>query len=605
MAGDRRASARPSGTGRWTPSTCSAPTHDPHATAYVDDMVGADRAAGRRRRRLRDERRRVLRGRAGRRTTGCWPASRSTRCGPAPGSRRPTRSGRRSTSRCGRRPSRASRRGRHRGAPAGPDGTPSAWSCRSTCWARASTSTAAGRTCAFPHHENERAQAVADGKRVRRALDPQRLRRGRGREDVQVARQLHQPDGPGRPVRPAGPTGCWCCGRTTGRRSRSPTRCWCDAVAALDRLDSFARRVATDLPAVTAGAVPPTPRRSTVPGGHGRRPRTPAAMALLFDLVRRANAALDADDAGGGGPRAAAVLEITGALGLELRAEEDEVPAEVRELARRRDEARPRRTGRGRRPARRDRRPATRWRTRPRGGRSARRDSPRPRPVTSGRHGPARVRALTTSVFADHVADAAVAAGEHGDPQPERQDQVDRVDDEQDHADRTPGPSPAGSCRRRFTTRAPVTNLPPAGARRALQHDGVEQEVEQARAPGGEPGAHVEQDDLDVVGVAAGGIDAGPAARQRRRAVAGRRWCRRPPMRRRPPARPASRRSCRRCRRRSAATAPWSGPRGGTPSWILGGVRLRCHRQTVPCGIARRTSPGQGGPRWKPRPTTH
>ena len=64
------------------------PTHDPHATAYVEQMVDAHRPARRRRRRLRDERRRLLLSRAGRRTTGCSPASRSTRCGPAPGSRR-------------------------------------------------------------------------------------------------------------------------------------------------------------------------------------------------------------------------------------------------------------------------------------------------------------------------------------------------------------------------------------------------------------------------------------------------------------------------------------------------------------------------------------
>ena len=54
--------------------------------------------------------------------------------------------------------------GRHRGGRADPGGTPNAWSCRSICWARGSTCTAAGQDLKFPHHENERAQAVADGK---------------------------------------------------------------------------------------------------------------------------------------------------------------------------------------------------------------------------------------------------------------------------------------------------------------------------------------------------------------------------------------------------------------------------------------------------------
>ena len=69
-----------------------------------------------------------------------------------------------------------------------------------------------GQDLRFPHHENERAQAVADGKDVRPPLDAQRLGRGRGHQDVQVTRQLHDPARsagparrPGLPVaRPAG-----------------------------------------------------------------------------------------------------------------------------------------------------------------------------------------------------------------------------------------------------------------------------------------------------------------------------------------------------------------------------------------------------------------
>ena len=66
-----------------------------------------------------------------------------------------------------------------------------------------------GLDLAFPHHENERAQAVALGSGLRKALGAQRLRRGRRREDVQVARQLHvaRPTCSNAPM-PA-PTGSW------------------------------------------------------------------------------------------------------------------------------------------------------------------------------------------------------------------------------------------------------------------------------------------------------------------------------------------------------------------------------------------------------------
>jgi cysteinyl-tRNA synthetase len=68
--------------------------------------------------------------------------------------------------------------------------------------------------------------------------------------------------------------------------------------------------------------------------------QTPAATGVLFDLVRRANAALDGGDVAAAGPAAAAAFEIAGALGLELRAEVDTVPDEVVGWARERDEAR-------------------------------------------------------------------------------------------------------------------------------------------------------------------------------------------------------------------------------------------------------------------------
>jgi cysteinyl-tRNA synthetase len=99
--------------------------------------------------------------------------------------------------------------------------------------------------------------------------------------------------------------------------------------------------VAADLPAVADGSVPSDPaaldrfREAMDDDLH-----TQGAIALVFDLVREANAALDAKDPATAGPKAAAVVEVTGALGLELHGEEAEVPAEIVDLARQREEAR-------------------------------------------------------------------------------------------------------------------------------------------------------------------------------------------------------------------------------------------------------------------------
>ena len=55
---------------------------------------------------------------------------------------------------------------------------------------------------------------------------------------------------------------------------------------------------------------------------------TPAAMAVLFDTVRRANAALDAGDADAPGARRRGRARCAGAVGLELGRGGD-VPADV------------------------------------------------------------------------------------------------------------------------------------------------------------------------------------------------------------------------------------------------------------------------------------
>jgi cysteinyl-tRNA synthetase len=101
-----------------------------------------------------------------------------------------------------------------------------------------------------------------------------------------------------------------------------------DAEAALERLDRFAERFATSQgEAVDLAALDRF--RAVMDDDLG----TPAAMALVFDLVKRANADGDL-------PAAAAAFEITAALGLELRTTSGTVDEQGAELARMRDAAR-------------------------------------------------------------------------------------------------------------------------------------------------------------------------------------------------------------------------------------------------------------------------
>jgi cysteinyl-tRNA synthetase len=101
-----------------------------------------------------------------------------------------------------------------------------------------------------------------------------------------------------------------------------------DAEKALDRLDTFARTHAD-----ARGAEPDAAALDRFRELMDDDLKTPQSMALVFDLVNRANA--DGDRAA-----AAAAFEICGALGLELRTEVGEVPDDVLALARLRDEAR-------------------------------------------------------------------------------------------------------------------------------------------------------------------------------------------------------------------------------------------------------------------------
>ncbi|HKE72223.1 MAG TPA: cysteine--tRNA ligase [Acidimicrobiales bacterium] len=195
-----------------------------------------------------------------------------------------------------------------------------------------------GQDLAFPHHENERAQAVADGKRFATRwvhngfveVEGTKMSKSLGntinlvdlveRYDPRAYRLLVLRSHYRAPI------------DVTDDSLR-------DAEAALARLDAFARRVAAagvDAPA----AVPDPDAIDRFRQAMDDDLRTQVATALAFDLVREANAALDAGDEAGAAPKAAAALEIVGALGLELRAGAAEVPDEVAAWARERDEAR-------------------------------------------------------------------------------------------------------------------------------------------------------------------------------------------------------------------------------------------------------------------------
>jgi cysteinyl-tRNA synthetase len=193
-----------------------------------------------------------------------------------------------------------------------------------------------GIDLAFPHHENERAQAVGDGKRFARrwahsghvmAEAGEKMSKSLGNV-VPLPELLERYDP--RAYRLL----------VLQSHYRSPMTVsdatMASAQASLRRLDALARRFSG-----TAGSV------SADPAALQRfRDRmdddldTVRATADLFDLVTRANALADegrSDEAAG---LAAAVMEIAGAVGLALEAHTTGPDEEAARLARQRDEAR-------------------------------------------------------------------------------------------------------------------------------------------------------------------------------------------------------------------------------------------------------------------------
>ena len=194
-----------------------------------------------------------------------------------------------------------------------------------------------GEDLIFPHHENERAQAVAEGKRFARhwmhnglvRVDGEKMSKSLGNFTT-ISELLDRHDA--RAYRVV----------VLGSHYRQPVevteRTLEDATTALQRIDSLARRFADA----------PTDAGSSLAEEERRRFRvamdddldTAGALAGLFSAVRQANALADAGDLRGGGALARAVLDLFSAVGVEGEGGRSVAGADVQDLVTRRDVAR-------------------------------------------------------------------------------------------------------------------------------------------------------------------------------------------------------------------------------------------------------------------------
>jgi cysteinyl-tRNA synthetase len=185
----------------------------------------------------------------------------------------------------------------------------------------------------FPHHENERAQAVALGKRFANhwmhhafVVDASGVKMSKSLDNFDNLLDL---------IDVADPRAY----RMTLLQAhyRSPVQVTKEgieaATRAVGRLDALARRAAG-----VAGAEPDAAVVDAFVAAMDDDLDTPRAMAVVFDAVNRANVALDAGDPSAGS-LAAAALELAGAVGLDV-AGGAEVPPEVAVKVAELDEAR-------------------------------------------------------------------------------------------------------------------------------------------------------------------------------------------------------------------------------------------------------------------------
>ncbi|MFP5318385.1 MAG: cysteine--tRNA ligase [Acidimicrobiia bacterium] len=191
-----------------------------------------------------------------------------------------------------------------------------------------------GQDLAFPHHENERAQAVAAGRTFARhwahngfvVTGGEKMSKSLG--NVMNLTELLATSDP-RAYRLLVLQSHW-------RAPVDVTEASVEAaVNALSGLDDFARRT-TGLPSHAAADAALLARfRERMDDDLD----TPGAMAAVFEGVRAANRALDAGDNDGAARLAAAVREAASAVGLPL-AGKDVAPPEVTALVERREAAR-------------------------------------------------------------------------------------------------------------------------------------------------------------------------------------------------------------------------------------------------------------------------
>jgi cysteinyl-tRNA synthetase len=175
-----------------------------------------------------------------------------------------------------------------------------------------------GADLRFPHHENERAQAVALGKTFANhwmhngfVVDLEGEKMSKSLGNVTNLLDLLDNYDP-RAYRML----------LLQTHYRSPVRVGQEnidsSVAALAGLDAFASRTAS-LPSVD-------PDRNVIDqfvASMDNDLDTPVAMALIFDTVRRANVAIDAGDTATASALRAAAVEMLSALGLDLKSGDD------------------------------------------------------------------------------------------------------------------------------------------------------------------------------------------------------------------------------------------------------------------------------------------
>ena len=193
-----------------------------------------------------------------------------------------------------------------------------------------------GDDLVFPHHENERAQAEGAGHAfARHWIHSGMVMVGREKMSKSLNNFVDLSDALDR----HGPRAFRLLALQTHYRKQLEMgdKELSDAAKGVDRIDSLFRRAS--IAGVTEGEIGDTQGfRNAMDDDFD----TPAALAFVFDLVRRANTALDAGETALVADILATVRELCGAFGLDIAAGRDD-DSEIDALVVARDEARARR----------------------------------------------------------------------------------------------------------------------------------------------------------------------------------------------------------------------------------------------------------------------